>query len=73
LPAVEYARGVEVRRGDQQGWISYRGREWRIGRAFAGQALGVRATARDGIYEILFLTHVIKELDLREAKLTPVP
>jgi transposase InsO family protein len=73
LPPMEYACGVAVRRGDQQGWISYRGQLWRIGRAFAGQELGVRATARDGIYEVLFLTQVIKELDLRETKLTPVP
>jgi transposase InsO family protein len=73
LPVVEYAAGVEVRRSDQQGWISYRGREWRIGRAFAGQALGVRATARDETYEVLFLTQVIKELNLREGTLTPVP
>jgi len=73
LPGVEYASGVEVRRGDQQGWISYRGRPWRIGRAFAGQDLGVRATARDGVYEVIFLTQAIKELDLREATLTPVP
>lgn len=73
LPPVQYAAGVEVRRGDPQGWISYRGGAWRIGRAFAGQELGLRATARDGIYEVLFLTQVIKELDLRQAKLTPVP
>jgi len=73
LPPVQYANGVEVRRGDQQGWISYRGQEWRIGRAFAGQELGLRATARDAIYEVIFLTQVIKELDLRDAKLTPVP
>ena len=73
LPPVEYAAGVEVRRGDQQGWISYRGRQWRIGRAFAGQALGVRPTTRDGIYQVLFLTQVIKELNLPETTLTPVP
>jgi transposase InsO family protein len=73
LPAVEYDAGVEVRQGDEQGWISYRGQCWRIGRAFAGQSLGVRPTERDGIYEVLFLTQAIKELDLPQAKLTPVP
>ena len=73
LPPVEYDCGVEVRRGDEQGWISYRGQLWRIGRAFAGQPLGVRPTGRDGVYEVLFLTQVIKELDLPQSKLTPVP
>jgi len=61
LPPVEYDCGVEVRRGDEQGWISYRGQLWRIGRAFAGQPLGARPTGRDGVYEVLFLTQVIKE------------
>lgn len=72
LPRVEYGAGVEVRRGDEQGWISYRGQSWRIGRAFASQSLGVRPADRDGVYEVLFLTQVIKELDLPETKLTAV-
>ena len=73
LPAVEYAGGVAVRRGDEQGWISYRGRPWRVGRAFAGQNLGVRPTAIEGVCEVIFLTQVIKELDLREAQPPPLP
>ena len=73
LPPVEYAAGVEVRRVDQNGWFSYRGREWKVGRAFAGQTVGLRPTATDGVLEVLFLTQVLQELDLRENPNQPVP
>jgi len=73
LPAVEYASGVEVRRVDQDGKISYQGDLWRVGRAFSGQPVGVRPTPTDGISEVIFLTQVIKELDLRQPKTLPVP
>jgi hypothetical protein len=73
LPPVEYASPVEVRRVDQQGYISYQGISWRIGRAFLGLPLGLRPGKSDGLMEVLFLTQVIKELDLRQHKTHPVP
>lgn len=73
LPPVEYASGVEVRRVDEQGQISYRGMAWRVGRAFIGLPVGVRPTPNDGLMEVLFLTQAIKELDLRQTKTNPVP
>jgi transposase InsO family protein len=73
LPPVEYASGVQVRRVDQDGKISYQGVLWRVGHAFSGQRVGVRPTSTDGISEVLFLTQAIKELDLRQHKTNPVP
>jgi transposase InsO family protein len=73
LPPVEYASPVEVRRVDQQGYISYQGRSWRVGRAFLGLPVGVRPGNHDGLMEVLFLTQVIKELDLRQQITRPVP
>lgn len=73
LPPVEYDLGVEVRRVDQLGQISYRGEAWRVGRAFAGLPVGVRPGKNQGLMEVIFLTQVIKELDLRQDKTHPVP
>jgi transposase InsO family protein len=70
LPAVQYASTVETRQVDQNGWFSYRGQEWKVGRAFCGQTIGLRPTQTDGVLEVLFLTQVIKELDLRQSKTT---
>jgi transposase InsO family protein len=70
LPPVQYASTVETRRVDENGWFSYHGRDWKAGRAFCGQTIGLRPTATDGLLEVLFLTQVIKELDLRQLKIT---
>jgi hypothetical protein len=55
-----------VRRADVKGCISYRNREWKVGRAFAGQPVGLRPTATDGVFTVLFLTQPLKEIDLRQ-------
>jgi transposase InsO family protein len=71
LPPVEYAQDVEVRSVDQNGEISYHGHLRKVGRAFAGHRVGLRPTQTDGVLEAIFLTHFIKELDLRQP--TPNP
>jgi transposase InsO family protein len=73
LPAVEYDNRVEVRQVDVNGWIRFRGRDWKIGRAFVKQRIGLRPGAQDGVMEIIFMTRVIKELDLRHTPTTPAP
>jgi transposase InsO family protein len=72
LPQVQYDHGIDVRRVCAAGWINYRGKPWKVGRAFVGQTVGVRPTDRDGICQAIFLTHVIKELDMRKTT-TAVP
>lgn len=70
LPTVQYAATVETRQVDGNGWFSYRGKNWKVGRAFGGQTIGLRPTQTDGVLEVLFLTQVIKELDLRQSQTT---
>jgi len=65
LPAIEYAPGVEVRKVQQGGRLSYRGREYRIPRALYGYPVALRPTDSDGVIELLFCHHVILHLDLR--------
>jgi transposase InsO family protein len=66
LPTVEYAPGVDVRRVDCNGFISYRNQPQKIGRAFIKQIVGLRTTQTDEIIEVLFATKVIKTIDLRQ-------
>jgi transposase InsO family protein len=66
LPPIEYAPGVQTRSVDQNGKINYRGRPWKVGRAFVGQRIGLRPTNTDGLWEVIFLSHLIKTLDLRQ-------
>jgi len=66
LPPIEYAPDVAVRQVDDGGRLRWQGRDTRVGRAFSGLPLGVRATALDGVFEVYFCAQLITTLDFRE-------
>lgn len=65
LPPVEYGDEDLVRKVMVEGWVSFRGREFRIGKAFRGCPVALRPTAADGVWRVWFMTHLIAEVDLR--------
>jgi transposase InsO family protein len=71
LPAIEYPRGDEVRKVQDGGWISYKGRAYHLPQAFAGQPVALRATQTDGVMEAYFCHHRIGAIDLRRADPQP--
>lgn len=64
LPAVHYDPADHVRRVQQGGWINFRGRTWRVPKAFTGQAVALRPTDRDGRFDIVFIAHRLAQIDL---------
>lgn len=66
LPPIEYAADVEVRQVQSGGLTSFHGRRIRVGRAFAGQPLGLRATSNDGVWSVQYCHQPIGTIDLRE-------
>jgi len=65
LPALEYGVTDQVRKVQTDGKISFRNREFRIGKAFRGYPVALRPTTQDGVYEVYFATHRITQIDLR--------
>lgn len=65
LPVIEYGPGDAVRRVYDGGQIRYRHREYRVGKAFRGYAVGLRPTARDGVLDVYFGTQRIAWIDER--------
>ena len=65
LPPLDYDASFTVRSVQQQGAISWRGREYRIGKAFVGQPVGVRASDEEGCFAVYFADHCIASLDTR--------
>lgn len=59
-----YAPDDLLRKVDQDGRISFRGRAMRVGHAFAGRTIAFRPAPTDGAYTILFRTTHIAALDL---------
>ena len=65
LPALEYGEGVKVVRVGEGGRARFQKREVRIGKAFAGEPVGLRATTTEGLWEVYFGRHRVGELDMR--------
>lgn len=66
LPAITYDPTDLVRRVQQGGWISVRGQMVRVPKAFVGQALALRPTLTDGLYEVVFVNHGLGQIDLTQ-------
>jgi transposase InsO family protein len=67
LAPIEYGPDDLVRRVDPKGQISVQGRRFRIGKAFCGQSIGLRATLRDGVFSAHFCAQQIGTIDLTAA------
>jgi transposase InsO family protein len=67
LSPIEYGPADSVRKVDESGCISFKNRPWRIGKAFRGQPIAVRATVEDGVFSVHYCTHRIAAIDLRTA------
>jgi transposase InsO family protein len=67
LPELEYGASEEVRTVTQDGFVSFRGRTYRIGKGFRGQRVGIRAGDAEGHEWKVFLgVHLVKALNIRQ-------
>jgi transposase InsO family protein len=65
LAPFEYGPGDEVRKVCQDGKASFKGRNRRIGCAFAGEQVAVRPTTTDGVMDVFYCHQRVAEIDLR--------
>ena len=66
IPAIEYGPGDVVRKVYETGRISFHNRFFRLGKAFRGEAVALRPTVTDGLWEVYFGQHRIARINLRE-------
>ena len=67
IEPFDYGPGAIVRRVDAEGWLSFRNRPLKLGRAFAQRRIALRPTDQDGCFDVLFCAHQVGALDLRQA------
>lgn len=71
LPPIEYNSTDQLRKVQTNGHITFRRREFSIGKAFYGHRVALRPTSTDGIYEVFFATHRLVQVDLRKSAIPP--
>ena len=60
----EYSPSDVVRKVQQGGILHYKGKEWRVGKAFKGQRVGIRPTGEDGKLNVFFRNFRIAQISL---------
>ncbi len=66
LPPVEYGFEDQVRRVQDQGRFTWKGRNVKISTAFKGLPVAVRPTCTEGLGEVFFMTNRLCQIDLRQ-------
>ena len=71
LPELSYPEGLDTRTVQQQGRLSYRGREYQVPRAFRAQRVALRPHSHcDGLIDVLFCQQVIAQINLHDHHIT---
>jgi transposase InsO family protein len=68
-PEPEYPSTDHVRRVQSLGEISFRGRALRVGSAFRGEAVALRASEEEGVWKVYYYKQRVGSVDLR----SPLP
>ena len=63
----EYGPDDLVRRVQSNGWLSFKGHDLKVPKAFVGERLALRPTADDGVWDIVFVAQRISQVNLRDA------
>jgi transposase InsO family protein len=71
LPPIDYPPGLDVRKVQAEGWVSYRGHAFRVCKALRGLPVALRPVAEaDSQREVLFCHQVIARIDLNSTHVT---
>jgi transposase InsO family protein len=62
-PTIEYSSNDFVRKADEKGLISFKGRRYRVGKSLAGQPVAVRPTSEDGVYDIYYCRQKVSQIN----------
>jgi transposase InsO family protein len=66
IEPYDYGEGALLRRVEADGWISFRNRPFRVGKAFRRRLVALRPTEEDGCFAVYFCTYKIGIVDFRQ-------
>ena len=66
LPQIEYSPGDIVRSVNSEGRVSYKGKQFRVGKGFIDDLVAIRLTKKENILEIYYCNQMIKKIDFEK-------
>jgi transposase InsO family protein len=66
LEPFDYGPGAVLRCVNDTGWMSFRSRLFKLGRAFVRRKVALRPAVTDGCFDVFFCSHKLATVDLRE-------
>lgn len=66
LPPVEYDGSCTVRKVFEKGEISFKGKIFKVGKAFVGDYVGIKPFNNDGQYEVYYSNQYLRNISLKE-------
>jgi transposase InsO family protein len=66
LPPIEYGREDQVRQVRRGGQITFKGRAYGVGKAFAGEPVALRPSRVEGVWEVYYCQQRLGQIDERE-------
>lgn len=67
LAEWEFSAIDQVRKVQDKGEFSFRGQSWFVSQAFRGERIGLRATTKEGVWDVWFGPQCLGELNLQES------
>jgi transposase InsO family protein len=67
IEPFDYGPGAILRRVDDTGWLSFRNRPVKLGRAFVHRRVALRPAQPDGCFDVFFCGYKVATFDLDEA------
>lgn len=64
VPAFDYAPDALLRKAQQLGHFSFKGRALKMPKAFAGKTIALQATDIDGVYDVYYRANRVAQVDL---------
>lgn len=61
---IEYGADDQLRKVQHGGWFSYRGKAYRVGKAFHGELVALRPSQTDGVLNVFFCNQSIAQINL---------
>lgn len=66
LPLIEYTPNCDVRKVQDKGYIHFKGKTFKLSKAFKGFPVALQPSQSDGIFTVHFCHHKIAQIDIRK-------